>query len=491
MENHVVESQTMRWLLGSATEPMLIADGNGRVLMANASVERLFGYSTGELRGAALAALFRDLGSDAHAVAQACGPMELAARGKDGEEFSVEVHFSPLLTHWGLALVLASIQDLTPRKQTRQALQDSEARMRAIVDTAVDAIITIDQNGLIERMNPAAIRMFGYEEHETLGRNVSMLMPAPYRELHDGFLQRYLATGEKRIIGIGREVMGQRKNGACFPMDLAVAEMYIGAKRMFTGMVRDISERKRSEAEVTRLLAELTRANEELTSFAYVVSHDLKAPLRGISVLADWIVSDYAERLDDQGHQHLHQLSARVARMGALIDGILEYSRVQRSREATERIDTVALIREIIDSLAPAPHIAIWVDPRLPALTADRTRMHQLFQNLLANAIQYCDKERGDIRVQYRREADEPVFSVSDNGIGIESRHFDRIFQLFQTLAPPEHATGTGVGLALVKKIVDMYGGRISVESTPHVGSAFSFTLPRAMPAPQDRGTPA
>lgn len=482
MENHVVESQTMSWLLASAIEPMLIADGDGTVILANASVEKLFGYGSGELHRTPLAALFPNLGSglDMHAAAHAPGLQELAARRKDGGEFSAGAHFSPLKTRWGLPLVLATIQDLTSRKQAQQAFLDSEARMRAIVDTAVDAIITIDQGGAIERMNPAAIRLFGYAEHEALGRNVSMLMPSPYRELHDGFLQRYLATGEKRIIGTGREVMGQRKDGSCFPMDLTVAEMSIGARRMFTGMVRDISERKRAQAEVQRLLAELTRANEELTNFAYVVSHDLKAPLRGINSLASWIVTDHADQLGQQGRQQLQQLSVRVTRMGALIDGILEYSRVRRGNEVSERVDVVALIREIIDSLAPPAHIAIHVDPGLPALTADRTRIQQLFQNLIANAIQYSDKPQGEIRVQARPGDSGPVYSVADNGIGIESRHFERIFQLFQTLAPEGHGTGTGVGLALVRKIVDMYGGQVCVESTPGVGSTFSFTLPRA-----------
>ncbi|WP_019936500.1 PAS domain S-box protein [Bordetella sp. FB-8] len=484
MENHAVESQTMSWLLTSATEPMLIADGDGRLLLVNGSVERLFGYGCGQLHGASLATLFPGLGSGVHAAAQACGLKELAACRKDCSQFPAQVHFSALQTHWGMPLVLATVRDLTSSKQTQQALLDSEARMRAIVDTAVDAIITIDRHGTIERMNPAAIRMFGYGEHETVGNNVSMLMPTAYRQLHDGFLQRYLTTGEKRIIGIGREVMGQRKDGTCFPMDLAVAEMHIGTTRMFTGMVRDISERKRSEAEVVRLLAELTRANEELTNFAYVVSHDLKAPLRGISALANWIGTDYADPLGDQGRQQLHQLSARVARMGALIDGILEYSRVRSDNEAPERVDMVELTREIIDSLAPADHILIRVDPRLPAVTADRARMHQLFQNLLANAIQHSDKERGEIWVGCSQQDGDPVFSVSDNGMGIEPRHVDRIFQLFQTLASREETTGTGIGLALVKKIVEMYGGRIHVESTPRLGSTFSFTLPRATRGP-------
>lgn len=359
-------------------------------------------------------------------------------------------------------------------------LRESEARVRAIVETAAEGIIVIDERGMIDRFNPAAERMFGYTEAEVAGKNISMLMPSPHREEHDGYLARYLKTGEKRIVGIGREVMGMRKDGAIFPMDLAVSEVRLADHRMFTGIVRDVTERKQVEERQTRLVQELESANEELRNFAYVVSHDLKAPLRAISSLADWVVTDYADKLDDEGKDHMRLLLSRVRRMDGLIDGILQYSRVGRVKEAGVAVDLDQLVHEVIDLLSPPPNIAITIDNLLPTVVAERTRLQQLFQNLLSNAIKYMDKPEGKIRIGCVAAGSKWKLSVSDNGPGIEERHFEKIFQLFQTLAPRDRVESTGVGLALVKKIVEMYGGEIWIESNVGEGSTFFFTLPRS-----------
>jgi light-regulated signal transduction histidine kinase (bacteriophytochrome) len=266
-------------------------------------------------------------------------------------------------------------------------------------------------------------------------------------------------------------------------MDLAVAQMQIGQRRMFTGIVRDITERRRADEQRQRLLQDLSAANEELTNFAYVVSHDLKAPLRGIGSLANWLSTDYADHFDDEGREHMRLLISRVHRMGALIDGILQYSRVGRIREAAVRVDLNVLLREVIDLLAPPPHVEVTITVQpLPTLTGERTRIQQVFQNLISNAIKYIDKPAGRVRIDYTRDGDYWKFSVADNGIGIEGRHFERIFQLFQTLVPRDRVESTGVGLTLVRKIVEMYGGEVWVESTPGVGSTFYFTFPVTPP---------
>jgi light-regulated signal transduction histidine kinase (bacteriophytochrome) len=305
-------------------------------------------------------------------------------------------------------------------------------------------------------------------------------MPSPYREAHDGYLQHYAATGEKRIIGLGREVVGRHKDGTTFPIQLAVSEMQVGNRRMFTGLVHDISVRKQTEESQARLIRELESANEELKNFAYVVSHDLKAPLRAIGSLADWISTDQAEKLDAEGKEHLRLLTQRVRRMDSLIDGILQYSRVGRVREAVVDVDVNEIVQEALAMLAPPPHIRVEVASELPVLHAERTRILQLFQNLLSNAIKYLDKPQGLIRVECVGHDEDWEFSVSDNGQGIEPRHFKRIFQLFQTLVPKDRVESTGVGLALVKKIVELYGGRVWIESQPGIGSTFFFTLPRS-----------
>jgi PAS domain S-box-containing protein len=372
------------------------------------------------------------------------------------------------------------------RHETRER-RDSEQRLRAVVDTAVDGIITIDASGRVESFNPGAERLFGYPAAEVLGRNVSILMPEPDRSRHDGYLRRYLETGETHVIGVGREVTGQRKDGSRIALSLAVSEMRLGARRLFTGILHDLTERKRAERRQVRLIHELHSANEELMNFAYVVSHDLKAPLRGVGSLADWLVSDYADKLDDQGREYLALMKGRVSRMDALIDGILEYSRVGRVNETRAPVDLNTLVADIIHLLAPPPEVEITVDGLLPTVIGERTRLQQVFQNLISNAIKHLDKPQGRIRVACADSGDAWQVSVADNGPGIEARHHERIFQLFQVLTARDQKESTGVGLALVRKIVELYGGRVWLESRPGEGSTFFFTLPKSGPPTSGR----
>jgi two-component system, LuxR family, sensor kinase FixL len=493
-----MEGGNLEWLLAAASDAMLIADHTGNILLANPALYSLFGYEPGALQGqpvetlvparlrAAHAGLRAGFTAQPHARAMGAGA-ELSGVHRDGREFPVEVSLSPLSAE--PPLVLAIVHDITRRKQAEAALQESEARMRAVFESVADAIITIDEYGAIERINPAAETLFGYTQVEVVGENVSMLMPSGHRERHDGYLAHYRATGERRIIGIGREVEGRRKNGTVFPIELTVTEMWLGTRRMFTGVVRDISQRKQAEQENRQLLQELTSANEELTNFAYVVSHDLKAPLRGIGSLADWLATDYAEHFNDEGREHMRLLINRVHRMGALIDGILQYSRVGRVREARAPVDLNRMLADVVDLLAPPPHITVEVQPGMPTLVLEPTRLQQVFHNLVSNAIKYMDKPAGHVAVGWSAQGGEWRFTVSDNGPGIEARHFERIFQLFQTLAPRDRVESTGVGLALVKKIVEMYQGRVGVESVMGQGSTFWFTLPAGGQPPHTQET--
>jgi len=364
------------------------------------------------------------------------------------------------------------------RRESRER-RNSEERLRAVVDTAADGSITIEANGSIQSFNPAAERLFGHAAHEVIGRNVSLLMPEPHRSGHDGYLQRYLESGEPHVIGVGREVTAQRKDGSPIPVGLAVSEMQLGARRLFTGILHDLTEAKRAEQRQTQLIHDLQNVNEELKSFAYVVSHDLKAPLRGVGSLADWLMTDYADKLDDQGREYLSLVKGRVSRMDALIDGILEYSRVERINDVQSAVDLNVLVADIIQLLAPPAQVTVTVDGPLPTLFGGRTRLQQVFQNLISNAIKHLDKPVGRIRVGCADLGDAWQFSVADNGPGIEARHHERIFQLFQVLTPRDQKESTGVGLALVKKIVELHGGRVWLESRVGEGSTFFFTLPK------------
>ena len=377
-----------------------------------------------------------------------------------------------------------------PQKRQRR-LEESEARTRAILATAVDAIITIDELGLVESLNPAAVRLFGYSADELIGRNVNVLMPEPYHGEHDGYLANYRESGAKKIIGIGREVVGRRKDGSTFPMELGVSEVHLGQRRLFTGIVRDISERSKAEQKLrdnaTQLQqrnVELTRSNQELDDFAYIASHDLKEPLRGIHNYSTFLIEDYHDKIDEEGRSKLQTLTRLTQRMESLLDSLLEFSRVGRVDLAIGDTDLDRVLAEVLDSLRitlQEKGIAVRIPRPLPTVQCDRVRVGEVFRNLVTNAMKYNDKPRRWIEVGCDRNpnpAGPPVFHVRDNGIGMRPKHFESVFRIFKRLhARDKYGGGTGVGLTIVKKIVERHGGRIWVESTLGEGTVFYFTL--------------
>ncbi len=244
-------------------------------------------------------------------------------------------------------------------------------------------------------------------------------------------------------------------------------------------LIREVEEREKSEARQARLLKVLAKANEELKDFAYIISHDLKAPLRGISTLADWIKSDYGDKLDEAGKEQIDLLSSRVIRMHYLIDGVLQCSRIGRIKEEMVQINLNELVPEVIDMVSPPDHIKITIENELPVIVSENTRIMQVFQNLLSNAIKYMDKPEGWIKINCVEEEGHWIFDISDNGPGIEEKYFDKIFQIFQTLSPRDEFESTGIGLTVAKKIIELYDGKIWVESNPGQGSTFFFSLPK------------
>jgi light-regulated signal transduction histidine kinase (bacteriophytochrome) len=241
----------------------------------------------------------------------------------------------------------------------------------------------------------------------------------------------------------------------------------------------EAAERKRVEKREAELIEKMEKANRELKEFAYIISHDLKAPLRGIKTLASWLSADYGDKFDENGKEQMRLLLSRVERMDKLIDGVLEYSRVGRVREKPVQIDLNKLVPEVIGRIAPSENITVTIENELPTIECEPTRIAQVFQNLLSNAVKYMDKPRGLIKVSCVEEDGFWKFGVTDNGSGIEEKHFERIFQMFQTLAPRDKVESIGVGLTITKKIVELYGGRIWVESKVGQGCTFLFTLPK------------
>jgi len=244
-------------------------------------------------------------------------------------------------------------------------------------------------------------------------------------------------------------------------------------------IINDITELKESEREQARLLEKVESTNKELKDFAHIVSHDLKAPLRGVSTLANWISTDYADKLGKEGKEQIDLLLTRVDRMHKLIDGVLQYSRAGRVKEEQIQVNLNELVEDVIDMVAPPANIEITIEDELPVVECGQTRIIQVFQNLLSNAVKYTDNPQGQIKIGCVEEDGFWKFSVADNGPGIEEKHFGKIFRIFQTLSPSDEFENTGVGLTVVKKIVELYGGRIWVESKLGEGSTFFFTLPK------------
>lgn len=243
----------------------------------------------------------------------------------------------------------------------------------------------------------------------------------------------------------------------------------------------DISSLKKAQSHQDELMQKLEQMNLELTDFAYIVSHDLKAPLRGIKSLADWIVSDHSDTLNEEGKKQLILLQKRVDKMQNLIDGILEYSRLGQVSENIIDVDLNQLLPDIIDTLAIPSRFTVEIQESLPILRCEKTRITQIFQNLLSNAVKYIDKSEGHINISCTSKDNFWCFSVEDNGPGIDRQFLDKIFQLFQTLQTKDQTDSTGIGLSVVKKSVTMYGGTIWVESTLGKGSTFYFTFPQTV----------
>ncbi len=247
------------------------------------------------------------------------------------------------------------------------------------------------------------------------------------------------------------------------------------------GVVSDITQSKYYEEVREGLLQDLKRANTELSDFAYIVSHDLKAPLRAISSLAGWLAEDYADKLDEAGREQIQLLLKRTKRMHNLIEGILTYSRLGRLKPTLVRLDCQEVVRQVIEALSPPPGIAVAIEGQLPALVYDRTHLEQIFQNLISNGIKYMGRPQGRVAVACVDRQSHWEFSVSDTGEGIPPEHFERIFKIFQTLRPRDEVESTGIGLTIVKKVVEQYGGRIWVESQVGQGSTFYFTVPKSL----------
>ncbi|MCD2173125.1 sensor histidine kinase [Rhizobium sp. C4] len=360
---------------------------------------------------------------------------------------------------------------------------DVAARSGAVIDSALDAIISIDEEGRILSDNPAVERVFQYKPGELIGQGIDTLMGVGGQGAHEVYLGRYKKTGIRHVIGQVQEVTARRRDGSRFPAELSVSETIVNGQRSFTGNVRDISARKAAEAERERLIKALARSNRELDEFAFVASHDLKAPLRVIENASSWLEEDLADRLDAESRENLGLLRSRVRRMDRLLDDLLEYSRIGRkTNEQWRQVLDGAELRDEVMALVPQRDgFTVTFDPSFLAIAATRMPLQQILINLIGNALKHHDRETGEIHVKAQTREDTYLISVIDDGPGIPDEYREQIFKMFQTLRPRDRVEGSGMGLAIVRKHIDVLGMSLSVERAGERGSIFAFTYPRSV----------
>jgi PAS domain S-box-containing protein len=350
------------------------------------------------------------------------------------------------------------------------------ADVKAALDEHAIVAIT-DPKGKITYANDKFCAISQYSRAELLGQD--------HRIINSGYHPKEFMAGLWATIGQGKvwkgEIQNRAKDGTVYWVDTTIVP-FLGADGKITQYVAvraDITERKRAQERQNELLSELKEINEQLNQFAYVVSHDLKAPLRAISSLADWLVTDYGDKVGEAGREQFQMLLGRTRRMNALVDGILRYSRVTRQHEERVSVNFNQLVRDVCELLSPPPGIVVHVAPDLPILQCERTRLTQVFENLISNAIKYMGKPDGQIHIGCEDAGAQWKFHVRDTGPGIEEKYYEKVFQIFQTLASRDERESTGIGLAIVKKTIELCGGRVWVESKIGEGSTFYFVLPK------------
>jgi PAS domain S-box-containing protein len=371
----------------------------------------------------------------------------------------------------------ASIEAVREREA---ALAASEEQMRSVVDHVVDGIITIDERGAMQTFNRAAERIFGYAASEVMGQNVKVLMPDPYHREHDSYLANYVRTGQARIIGIGREVEGRRKDGSTFPLDLGVSEFHIGSRRHFTGVVRDITERKRAE----EALRAADRAKDE---FLAMLSHELRNPLAGLTAASH--VLGVAQPSSEEARKARGVVERQTKHMARLVADLLDVSRVTLGKLSLERarFNVADAVSNVVDlwrasGRLDAHRVSLAAEPAW--VHGDRARLEQIAANLLDNALKFTPAG-GAVAISVRREGGEAVVRVADEGVGLQAEECERVFELFvQTGASQRANGGLGIGLALVKRLAELHGGSASAASEGRGrGAVFTIRLPAVEPA--------
>jgi two-component system sensor kinase FixL len=481
-------------IVASSDDAIIGKTIDGIVTDWNSAAQKIFGYSPEEIIGKSIALLLPPGLEDEERQILAkiregekIDHFETRRLCKDGKIIDVSVTISPVYDNEGMLIGASKVaRDITAGRAAQRALREREAHLQSVLDTVPDAMIVIDTRGIMQSFSATAERLFGFQPEEVVGHNVSMLMPEPYRSQHDGYLARYLATGERRIIGIGRLVVGRRKDGSTFPMELSVGEMRSGDRRFFTGFLRDISERQETQKRLQDLQSELifmsrfTALGEMASTFAHELNQPLAAAANYMNAARRLIASQQREETQEISAA-MEGASDQMLRAGQIIKRMRDF--VARGESDQRPEDLRKLIEEasalaLIGVKQTGTRVSFDFDPRTGMVLADKIQVQQVILNLMRNAIEAMeDAERRELVVSTRVTDSETVeVAVADTGSGIAPEVAAKLFQPFVTTK----RQGMGVGLSISRTIIEGHGGRLWAESNPVGGTIFRLTLKRA-----------
>jgi PAS domain S-box-containing protein len=489
-ENHLAQMEARyRGLLEAAPDAIVVVNARGEIVLLNLQAEKEFGYRRDELLGQKVTNIIPDgfaerlrsdgLRSPADALAQQIGTgIELVGRRKDGAEFPIELMLSPLESAEGI-LVTAAIRDISVRRAAEKHLAQMEGRYRGLLEAAPDAMVVVNQDGEIILLNLQAEKQFGYRRDELLGQKVENIIPV-------GFAERLLADGLRSAedalaqqIGTGLELTGRRNDGGEFPIEIMLSPLQSAEGTLVTAAIRDITERKRHERALQEKNSELQVAVNELDAFSYSVSHDLRAPLRAIDGFSQILLKQYAPLLPEESRKYLQRVRDNTVQMGHLVDDLLRFSRLGRQPLATQLVSTDTIVEQVLrEARQQVPRRSVKVSVGdLPQVWGDAALLKQVFTNLIDNAFKYTRlRDDAVVEIGSSKIGDELVFLVRDNGVGFDMQYADKLFDVFQRLHRVEDFAGTGVGLAIVQRIIQRHGGRVWAEAAVDRGATFYFT---------------
>jgi two-component system sensor kinase FixL len=459
-------------------------DAAGRILTWPEAAERVCGWSAGDIVGRRVSVLrpVADQATTAILGTEDQGRIELTRA--DGSRFLAEIAATEIRDSGGEIVGYAqAVRDVSESFASEAALRAREAHLSSILETIPDAMIVIDEQAIVRSFSAAAIRQFGYQPEEVVGRNISMLMPEPYRTQHDGYMVRYLTTGERRIIGLGRVVVGERKDGSTFPMELAVGEMRSAGERYFTGFIRDLTERQQTEARLQEIQSELIHMSRftALGEMASTLAHEINQPLtaitnylKGSRRMLERMEGEQAAVLRDA----VDQAADQALRAGDVIRRLRDF--VTRGESERHIEDLPRLIEEasalaLVGVRERGVRVSFRFAPGARLVLADRIQIQQVLLNLMRNAVEAMEGARQrELTVATEALPDGLLaVSVADTGSGISSEIAGRLFQPFVTTK----TNGMGVGLSICRTIVEAHGGKLTVASASGGGTKFTFTL--------------